>query len=203
MIFPHGDMEIFEWDRKQKSLYLLETDKQHDHDKDITGIDVHQQERFFVTSGMDGRVKIWNFNRQLLREVNFPEPIKACCFKNEECDLLIGHVEKVSIVLASLYLPFQSENYTEELPHLLLQRVDELLFKNLANKFQEYKNQATRKHKYIHFELPGEKERRLQEKLMSRRNHIDGLDIYQDQKFRSMQKEYELEQKKKEAILTG
>ena len=67
IIFPGGDSELFEWDHKRKNLYLLETDKQHDHEREITGVDVHLQEKFFVTCGVDGKVKVWNYNRALLR----------------------------------------------------------------------------------------------------------------------------------------
>jgi len=52
-------------------------------------------------------VKVWNIKKELIREIKFPEPITSVCFLNSNADLLVGHVSKVSTVLAKDYKPFE------------------------------------------------------------------------------------------------
>lgn len=69
-----------------------------------------------MTGGKDGLVKVWNIKKELVREIKFPEPITSVCFLNSSADLLIGHIGKVSSVLAKDYKPF--EVFENVLPHL-------------------------------------------------------------------------------------
>lgn len=59
----------------------------------------------FVTGGKDGIVKIWDYKKELLREILFPEAINAVSFLNSNGDILVGHEEKVSEVSATSYKP--------------------------------------------------------------------------------------------------
>ena len=43
----------------------------------------------------------------MVREIKFPEPITAVCFLNPLGDILVGHVGKVSSVMAEDYKPFE------------------------------------------------------------------------------------------------
>lgn len=61
----------------------------------------------FVTGAKDGLVKVWNIKKELIREIKFPEPITSVCFLNSKADILVGHVGKVSSVLAKDYKPFE------------------------------------------------------------------------------------------------
>lgn len=61
----------------------------------------------FASGAKDGLVKVWNIKKELLREIKFPEPITSVCFLNSDGDLLVGHVGKVSTVLAKDYKPFE------------------------------------------------------------------------------------------------
>jgi hypothetical protein len=61
----------------------------------------------FVTGARDGLVKVWNIRKELVREIKFPEPITSVCFLNSKGDILVGHVGKVSTVLAKDYKPFE------------------------------------------------------------------------------------------------
>lgn len=58
-----------------------------------------------VTSDSDGLIKIWNFNKKLIREIKFAEPISVVCFYNEKADLMAAHGGKMSRILADDYLP--------------------------------------------------------------------------------------------------
>lgn len=67
----------------------------------------------YVTGGADGMVKVWNRKKQLVREIKFPEPISSVCFLNENADVLVGHVGKVSSVSAQDYKPFESKSLAQ------------------------------------------------------------------------------------------
>jgi hypothetical protein len=45
----------------------------------------------------------------MVREIKFPEPITAVCFINPLGDILVGHVGKVSSVLALDYKPYENK----------------------------------------------------------------------------------------------
>jgi hypothetical protein len=68
-----------------------------------------------VTGGRDGLVKIWNIRKELIREIKFPDPITSVIFLNKEGDILVGHVGKVSSVLAADYKPFEIPEFAEPL----------------------------------------------------------------------------------------
>jgi len=63
----------------------------------------------FVTGGEDGYTKIWANDKSLIREICFPEPINTTCFLNPQWDVLVGHGNKVSIILAKDYQPFDDQ----------------------------------------------------------------------------------------------
>lgn len=103
MCFVSGDTELMVW--KDNELLMVNTEKSEEHETGITGIDVLENYGLFVTGGKDGIVKIWNYRKELIREIKFPESINAVAFLNEKADLLVGHVEKVSQVGAPSYKP--------------------------------------------------------------------------------------------------
>ena len=62
--------------------------------------------KLIVSADCDGLIKIWNFAKELVREIKFTEPISAVCFLNPEADLLVGHRGKLSRIYAKDYLPY-------------------------------------------------------------------------------------------------
>lgn len=60
-----------------------------------------------MTAGTEGLVKIWNMQKELIREIQFTEAISAVVFLNEQADVLVGHFGKLSIVSATDYKPFE------------------------------------------------------------------------------------------------
>ena len=46
-----------------------------------------------------------------MREIKFPDPITSVIFLNNEGDILVGHVGKVSSVLAKDYKPFEISEF--------------------------------------------------------------------------------------------
>lgn len=77
-----------------------------EHEDYLESIDSLDGKGLFVTGGRDGLVKVWNIRKELIREIKFPEPITSLIFLNNDADILVGHVGKVSKVLASDYKPF-------------------------------------------------------------------------------------------------
>lgn len=101
----------------------------------------------FVTGAKDGLVKVWNIKKELIREIKFPEPITSVCFLNHNADLLVGHVGKVSTVLAKDYKPFEvlelSLPAQEDITRFLRERtvVTESIFKKLKLQDDKIKRQ--------------------------------------------------------------
>jgi len=79
-----------------------------EHDNNVTSIDAHAGLKIIASGDVSGLIKIWNFRRQLIREIKFTEPISAVCFLNVRGDLIVGHKGKLSRILAQDYLPHES-----------------------------------------------------------------------------------------------
>lgn len=79
-----------------------------EHEENVTSIDTHNGLKLIASGDASGLIKIWNFKRELIREIKFTEPISAICFLNKEGDLVVGHIGKVSKILAKDYLPHKS-----------------------------------------------------------------------------------------------
>ena len=84
-------------------------------------IDMLKSRGLFVSGGKDGLIKVWDMKKELVREIKFPEPITAVCFFNQDGDILVGHVGKVSSVLAIDYKPFENAELTAFSEEILTQ----------------------------------------------------------------------------------
>lgn len=113
MGFRTGDTELFTWEEEAKELYRLAQDKMDEHEEELASIDLLQSRGLFVTGGRDGLIKVWNIKKQMIREIKFPEPITSVSFLNSEGDILVGHVGKVSSVMAIDYKPFEVKELSQ------------------------------------------------------------------------------------------
>ena len=84
---------------------------QTEHDDAVTSIDYHCTLKLIASGDRGGLIKIWNYRRTLVREIQFTEPIAALCFLNTRGDLVVGHKGKLSRILASDYLPADTSLY--------------------------------------------------------------------------------------------
>ena len=107
--FKTGDTEMFVWEEEEKELYKLNSDKIDEHEDELQTIDILYSRGLYVTGGKDGLIKVWNSKKELIREIKFPEPITAVSFLNSNADILVGHVGKVSSVMAVDYKPFENK----------------------------------------------------------------------------------------------
>jgi WD40 repeat protein len=108
MGFKTGDTEMFMWEERDKEFYRLNCDKIDEHEDELQSVDFLYEKGLFVTGAKDGLVKVWNIKKELVREIKFPEPITSVCFLNSKADILVGHVGKVSSVLAKDYKPYET-----------------------------------------------------------------------------------------------
>lgn len=109
MGFKTGDTEMFFWDEPEKEFYRLGCNKIDEHEDELQSIDILYSKGLYVTGAKDGLIKVWNIKKEMIREIKFPEPITAVSFLNQRGDILVGHVGKVSSVMAVDYKPFESK----------------------------------------------------------------------------------------------
>ena len=105
LVFPAGDSVYLLWDEQENGFRQILNDRSNEHEEHVTSIDVHYGKRLIVTGDTNGLIKLWNYKKELIREVKFTEPVSAVCFQDEEGDLLVGHEGKLSRIEAKNYLP--------------------------------------------------------------------------------------------------
>lgn len=117
IIFKSGESELFDFEIGNKvtyaegeeansanaHLFLVENEKQKEHDCKVTGVDSNKDARLMVTSDIGGSVKIWSLEKRFMREIQFPHPVDSVCFLNEKGDILVSHVHRISLVRFDTY----------------------------------------------------------------------------------------------------
>ena len=125
IIFKSGESEIFDFEigdgvtlnegedknDSKAHLYLLENEKQKEHDCKVTGVDSNKYVRLMVTSDISGNIKIWSLDKRFMREINFPHPVDSVCFLNERGDILVSHVQRISKVKYETYWTSSFTNF--------------------------------------------------------------------------------------------
>jgi hypothetical protein len=104
-------------DTGRRLINLIETDKSKEHEETLTSVDFHRNLNLIATSCLQGQVKLWSTNnvrglgdKQLIREINFPNKVDSVCFLNEQGDLVVGHEQRLSVIRFRTYWPFRKEN---------------------------------------------------------------------------------------------
>jgi hypothetical protein len=69
MCFESGDTEMLLWDEQTKNLLKLKSDKSDEHENKLTCGDVLTAKGLIITGDQSGLIKIWNFKKQLIREI--------------------------------------------------------------------------------------------------------------------------------------
>jgi hypothetical protein len=69
-----------------------------------------------VSSCEGGLVKIWTTNnikslgdKQMIREITFPDKVDSVCFMNENGDIMVAHDKRISVIKFQTYWPFRDE----------------------------------------------------------------------------------------------
>lgn len=73
------------------ALVLYDIPKLNDSDEGIRAFAISHSSGNLVSADNTGLIKIWNAHKQLIREIQFPEPANSLCFIDYREDLMIGH----------------------------------------------------------------------------------------------------------------
>lgn len=117
VIFESGESEMFDFEldddvERQEGedpqatnahLYLVENEKQKEHDSLVTGVDSSKYVRLIVTSDSGGSIKLWSMEKRFMREIIFPHAIDSVCFLNTNGDILVSHVQRISKIRYDTY----------------------------------------------------------------------------------------------------
>ena len=119
--YESGEFDLFEIEKYgpefcDKRVSLIETDKTKEHEQNITALDFHRTLNLFVSSCEGGLVKIWTTNniknlgdKQMVREITFPNKVDSVCFMNEHGDIMVAHDKRISVIKFQTYWPFRDE----------------------------------------------------------------------------------------------
>lgn len=98
MAFVNGECELLEFSESQNCVFFVETEKQREHDCQITGCDFNPYRGLLVTADVGGVIRIWNKDKRFLREMQFPHQVDSVCFFDQNCDLLVSHENRISLI---------------------------------------------------------------------------------------------------------
>ena len=77
--------------------------KAFDHEYPMTSMSIDTKSGHLVSTDEDGKVKVWNWTKQLIRELQFPEVVSTAHFIDQHLDLIIGHANNLSLILAQTF----------------------------------------------------------------------------------------------------
>ena len=84
-------------------MFVIDNEKQKEHDAKVTGVDSSRHVRLIVTSDLGGNIKLWSLDKRFMREIHFPDPVDGVCFLNEKGDILVSHVHRISKIRYETY----------------------------------------------------------------------------------------------------
>jgi hypothetical protein len=84
---------------------FLILDSDYEHSDIITSADFLDDMGLFLTCSLDGFVKVWSLNKDIVKVIATAQSLKAACFLNENGDILVGEGDHISVVKAATYLP--------------------------------------------------------------------------------------------------
>lgn len=88
-MFDQGESSFLVIDNK--NLKRIEFERGTEHEDKVVACDVHKGLHMIVTADIEGLIKIWNYKKELIREIKFYETVSAVSFMNKEGDILVGH----------------------------------------------------------------------------------------------------------------
>jgi len=103
LAYLSGDQELLHWD--EPNLHVVQFLKEFDHEKKINSSDAIRSKKLMMTCSDDGSLKIWNYRRQLIRQVRFPYKLPYACFMNFKGDILVCYQNIVSVIPFNTYWP--------------------------------------------------------------------------------------------------
>mmetsp|Transcript_24011 Transcript_24011/g.36911 ORF Transcript_24011/g.36911 Transcript_24011/m.36911 type:complete len:184 (+) Transcript_24011:2288-2839(+) len=136
MCFTSGDTELLHWNSDNKHLLRLPVDKSDEHEDALTCVDVLPELGLYVTGDHEGLIKVWNLQKQLIREIKFVEPVNSVIFLNKKGDIIVGHSGNLNRLNASEYMDSKMLIKTQQYESFIAegQVIDENFFRDILNK---------------------------------------------------------------------
>ncbi|KAI9330745.1 hypothetical protein BDR26DRAFT_871157, partial [Obelidium mucronatum] len=104
--YDDASVHIYEFDVNRKtSKHIANHSRSDDHTDTITTIASIKKLGLFVTSSVDSTIKIWDLQNNLVREIQFHEPITSLAIANPRGDILIDMDNRIDMIHHTLYLP--------------------------------------------------------------------------------------------------
>ncbi|KAJ3020556.1 UNVERIFIED_CONTAM: hypothetical protein HDU68_010114 [Siphonaria sp. JEL0065] len=97
-------MYAFDVDQETSSQ-LPNHSRSDDHVDTITAICSIKKLGLFVTSSVDATIKVWDMQNNLVREIQFHDPITSISIANPHGDILIDIENRIDMIHHTLYLP--------------------------------------------------------------------------------------------------
>lgn len=129
MGFKAGDIWMFSYHIDDRLECVMHSHK-NDHDSGLNCLAIIPDNGFVATGSNDHTIKVWNTQKQVIREIVFPDKIEGVEFLDNAGSLVIGHNGKVSAIRHNDYHLYESPY---SLTHIMSMFEEKPQNKRLAN----------------------------------------------------------------------
>ncbi|GAG55035.1 unnamed protein product, partial [marine sediment metagenome] len=98
--FKSGNIQIL--DVKIGKYLRLGSD--YDHTDEVTCADFNDHLCLFATGSLDCKVKLWDYKKDLVRELAMTQPVRALQFLDISGNIIVGEGTDISLVAPKTYL---------------------------------------------------------------------------------------------------
>ncbi|KAL4435961.1 hypothetical protein ABPG74_022196 [Tetrahymena malaccensis] len=92
-----GDMKMFSL-KEDKNFIIKQYENTNEHERKIVTIDINLQKKFILTASKDNKIKIWNFKKIILLQINLYEKLSGATFINDQLDIVFSHSGRISLL---------------------------------------------------------------------------------------------------------
>ncbi|ORY27611.1 WD40 repeat-like protein [Rhizoclosmatium globosum] len=104
--YEDSTVHMFSFDLEEGTWKPLPNhSRSDDHSESISSICCIKKLGLFLTSSHDATIKVWDLQNNLVREIQFHDPIESICIANPKGDILIDIENRIDIINYALYLP--------------------------------------------------------------------------------------------------
>lgn len=108
IVFETGKIDFLKI--KGNKVYSINFTCSDEHDKPISALAYNS--KYIVTGGNDCRIKVWTYSKQMIKNINFNDPVRSIDFIADTDEVIISHAQ--SITRFQLNIP----NYYSETPEI-------------------------------------------------------------------------------------
>ena len=88
--YLNGETDLLMWDGEHKRFLQPTTKKVNEHEGEVLSLSTYKGS-FYLTTGKDGWLRIWNSDKDLCSELHFPDPVHCACLISDAGDVLVSH----------------------------------------------------------------------------------------------------------------